>query len=112
MVATAMRQRRQQQRAVPSHVQNDGKVNCKVEDLSPVESSCRRAQQSGGSQNALLSSAAVAVAALVYVGVRFSRYLKQLHETEMFFSAIQVAVTPARHAEPSVQVLRCMGVAR
>ena len=110
MVATAMRQRRQQQRAVPSHVQNDGKVNCKVEDLSPVESSCRRAQQSGGSQNALLSSAAVA--ALVYVGLRFARYLKQLHETEMFFTAIQVAVTPARPAEPSVQTLRCMGAAR
>jgi len=39
-------------------------------------------------QSVFVTSAAVAVA--VYVGFRFAVYLKQLHENEMFFSAIQV----------------------
>ena len=40
------------------------------------------------SQNLFVSAAAVVVA--VCLGFRFARYLKQLHENEMFFSAIQV----------------------
>ena len=40
------------------------------------------------SQNVLLKSVAVGV--VVYLCFRFAHYLKQLHENEMFFSAIQV----------------------
>jgi len=40
------------------------------------------------SQNVFVPAAATVV--VVYLGFHFAQYLKQLHENEMFFSAIQV----------------------
>jgi len=70
---------RQRKRVSQSRVRD----NCRSELSSPELSLGERC-----GQNVFLTSAAVAVA--VYVGFSFARYLKQLHENEMYFSAIQV----------------------
>jgi len=80
---------RQRKRVVQSHSRDNG--NCKVE-LSSVESSSHT-QQSHQTVSFLTSAALFTV--VLYLGFRFAYYLKQLHENEMFFSAIQVNLLAA-----------------
>jgi len=65
---------------------------------SPVQDSSKSeavsSQTERCNQNVLITSVVVAV--IMYIGFRFTYYLKQLHENEMFFSAIQVKYCNSR----------------
>ena len=70
---------RQRKRVSRTPVRDDYNCDLSLPDSSQIEH--RR-------QNVFLTTAVVAVGA--YLGFRFAHYVKQLHENEMFFSAIQV----------------------